>query len=505
MPAPPARRGRKALVIAVASLVGLAGIAAATSFVALSGSSEAITTKLPADTDVVVTAYLDPAASQKVNLFRLTSAFPSLGDEAEVTGRSGDWVDSLLAETGLTHDDLAWVGSQVAVVVDLRADDVPAIAVLLDTTNEADAEVSLRALRDGRLFGGAEWSQEDHDGVPVWAGDDGREQTYMGIVDGTVVITNDAGTFDGIVATANGEAPALADDQDFVDTMAGLPEGRLGMLYVAPADLLAVIERMQGPGVTDLGTAAGVDPNAIRGLGITLSAESDALALDAEVTIDPSKLTPEQLDAYGADDHENTQITMVPADALGFAGLQHLDAGLDAAIAELPSDQRDALDRSGLEPAISSLTGDMALEVSKQVSAPTPAGAILMGTDDETAMNSAMEIVAKTFSQTLSGAPRWATEDHDGVTVTYLAEGDDGTGMSPAYAVFDGSGLIASSRDKAFRIIDTAHGAPSAIEAEQVIAALDDVPGSENLMYLDLEGLVNAVAGRRCDGPRDPG
>ena len=91
VPPPPARRGRKAVVIAVAAAVGLAGVAAAASFVALSGSSETLTTKLPADTDVVVTAYLDPAASQKVNLFRLTSAFPTLGAEPEVTGRAGDW------------------------------------------------------------------------------------------------------------------------------------------------------------------------------------------------------------------------------------------------------------------------------------------------------------------------------------------------------------------------------------------------------------------------------
>ena len=120
MPAPPARRARKAVVIVVASVVGLAGVAAAASFVALSGSSETLTTKLPADTDVVVTAYLDPAASQKVNLFRLTSAFPSLGGESEVTGRAGDRVDAMLETTGLTHDDFDWLGSQVAVAVDVR-------------------------------------------------------------------------------------------------------------------------------------------------------------------------------------------------------------------------------------------------------------------------------------------------------------------------------------------------------------------------------------------------
>ncbi|MGZ8594923.1 MAG: DUF3352 domain-containing protein [Actinomycetota bacterium] len=500
MPAPPARRARKAAVIVVASVVGLAGVAAAASFVALRGSSETLTTKLPADTDVVVTAYLDPAASQKVNLFRLTSAFPSLGGESEVTGRAGDQVDAMLETTGLTHEDFDWVGSQVAVGVDVRTDGEPSVAIMLDTTDEAAAEVSLRALRDGPMFRGTTWTREDHGGVQVWAGDDGREHTYVGIVDGTVVVANDGGTFDGIVATANGDAPSLADDQDFVDTMAGLPEARLGMVYVAPGDLLSLLERMRGPGLSDLGTAAGVDPEAIRGIGVTLAAEPDALALDSEVAIDASKLTPEQLDAYSAEDHENVQLAMVPADALGFVGVQHLDSGLDAALAGLPSDQRAALDQSGLEPAISSLTGDLAFELSMPSGSVTPGGALMIGTDDEDAMAAALEIAAgaispaSMFVMSDMPTPVWKTVDHGGVTVTYLSGDGGGSGLAAAYAVFDGTGVLASSKDEAFRIIDTAHGAPSAMVAEAVTAALDDVAGSEDVLYLDLAGVIDAVA-----------
>jgi len=498
MPPPPARRLRKAVVIGVASLVGLAGVAAAASFMALRGSSETLTTKLPADTDVVVTAYLDPAASQKVNLFRLTSAFPSLGDEATVTGRAGDWVDQMLNAAGLSHTDLDWVGSQVAVAVDVRSDGDPAVAVLVDATNEADADASLTRLRDGPLFTATKWSQEDHGGVRTWVGDDGYQQAYMGIVDGTVVIANDDAIFDGIVATSNGVDPSLADDQSFTDTMKGLPEARLGMLYVAPADLLAQVNRTQGTGVSDLGTAAGLDPAAVRGIGLAVSAEPGALAVDAEVTIDPSKLTPEQLDAYGAPDHENTQLAKVPADALGFLGVQHLDAGLDAALADLPSDQRVALDQSGLEPAIASLTGDIAVEISKQASASAPAGALMIGTGDEQAMATALRVASQTVwgAVVFDSAPpmTWKTVEHDGVTVAYLPGDGSGLGLAPAYAVFDGTGLLASSKEEAFRIIDTAHGAPNAMSSDAASTALADVPDSEQVMYLDLQGIVNAVA-----------
>lgn len=517
MPAPPARptRGRRAAVIAMASIVGLASVSVAASFMALRGSSETLTTKLPAGTDVVATAYLDPAASQKVNLFRLTSAFPSLGDEAQVTGRAGDWVDSVLTATGLSHDDLDWVGSQVAVGVDVRAEGAPAVTLLLDTTDEPASEVSLRVLRDGPLFLATTWSQVDRDGIRVWVGDDGREQTYMAIVDGTVVIANDGGMFDRVVASANGDAPALADDRDFVDTMAGLPEGRLGMVYLAPRDLLDRFDSMGGARASGLGTAAGVDIHAVRGIGITLSAEPDAMAIDVEMTLDPSKLSPEQIAAMSAEDHDNALLSMVPADALGLAGLQHLDSGLDTALADLPSDQRAALDQSGLEPAISALTGDLAAEVSMAQGAGSPSGAVMLGTDDEQAMADALRIAAGALSPAsmfgsgtlvpidgdaapasseLTASPSWKTVDHGGVTVTYLPGDGGGSGIAPAYAVFDGTGLIASSKEEAFRIIDVANGAPNAMDAERVTSALSAVPGSEGVVYLDLAGLVHAVA-----------
>ena len=235
-------------MIAVASVVGLAGIAAATSFIALRGSSETLTTKLPADTDVVVTAYLDPAASQKVNLFRLTSAFPSLGDEATVTGRAGDWVDSMLQATGLRRDDLGWVGSQVAVAVDVRPDGMPAIAMLLDATNEADAEASLRTLRDGPLFGDTKWTQEDHGDVHAWVGDDGYRADLRGHRgrDG-----RDRERRSGVRRHRRDRQRqrAVAGRRPELRGHDGRAAGvRLGMLYVAPGDLLALLDRMEGPG-----------------------------------------------------------------------------------------------------------------------------------------------------------------------------------------------------------------------------------------------------------------
>jgi hypothetical protein len=217
-------------------------------------------------------------------------------------------------------------------------------------------------------------------------------------------------------------------------------------------------------------------------------------------------------------------LRMVPADALGFAGLQHLDSGIDAALTDLPADQRAALDRSGVGSAISSLTGDLAVEVSMPQGTSVPSGAVMLGTDDGSAMAEALQLAA-TFSPasmfgsataTIEGgrstqaaerssAPRWKTVDHDGVTVSYLSGAAGELGVAPAYAAFEGIGLIASSKEEAFRVIDAAHGAPNAMDAERVISALSAVPDSEGLLYADLAAIVQAVGGSAAMDPETRG
>jgi len=90
--APPApRRGLKVAGIALAAVLVLVGAAGAAAFMLLRGSSEAILDKVPASADVVVTANLDPAASQKLNLYSIEHlrVHPVRGPSLfkEVTGR----------------------------------------------------------------------------------------------------------------------------------------------------------------------------------------------------------------------------------------------------------------------------------------------------------------------------------------------------------------------------------------------------------------------------------
>src|SRR3954469_25811754 len=101
-----------ALLVAAAVLVlGVVGAGAA--YFVLRGAPEAVLDKVPSGAGAVVVAHLDPAASQKMNLFRMASKFPDIGTEQELTQNLDGMLDDALSGSGLTHEDLGWVGGEV--------------------------------------------------------------------------------------------------------------------------------------------------------------------------------------------------------------------------------------------------------------------------------------------------------------------------------------------------------------------------------------------------------
>src|SRR4029450_8358615 len=133
---PPPRGGFKGLGIALAAVLIVVGAAGAAAFLMLRGSGEVILDKVPADADVVVTAYLDPAASQKVNLLRMASKFPALGDEAHLRDQLNEALDEGLSNLGMDHEDLAWVGPEVGLYVEVRGPNDVSYAFLVAADDE---------------------------------------------------------------------------------------------------------------------------------------------------------------------------------------------------------------------------------------------------------------------------------------------------------------------------------------------------------------------------------
>jgi hypothetical protein len=86
-PSPSGHRGRRLLVIVAATLIVLGGGVAAAAFYVMRGPNAELLELVPASSEVVVTASLDPSAGQKMNLLALAHRFPALGDDQDLRPR----------------------------------------------------------------------------------------------------------------------------------------------------------------------------------------------------------------------------------------------------------------------------------------------------------------------------------------------------------------------------------------------------------------------------------
>jgi hypothetical protein len=216
----------------------------------LRGSGEQLLDKVPADADVVVTVYLDPSAGQKVNLLRMADAIPSLGSGEEISGQIEDGIDEALSVSGLTHEDLGWVGSQVAISVDLPGSGAtgdPVGTALVAADDESAASSTLTKLREDD-HSASGWRSEDHAGVEVWVGSDGSGEVAYALVDGVVVFTNSVAAVDDVVAASSGQVETLAESADFQGATTDLPEGRLALVYINPRQLASSFEGLSADG-----------------------------------------------------------------------------------------------------------------------------------------------------------------------------------------------------------------------------------------------------------------
>jgi hypothetical protein len=92
-PAPtrePRSRAATVALLAGAAVLILGVIGASAAYFLLRGAPEAVLNKVPSGADFVAVAHLDPAASQKMDLFRMTEKFPDLGSEEQRPRRSMD-------------------------------------------------------------------------------------------------------------------------------------------------------------------------------------------------------------------------------------------------------------------------------------------------------------------------------------------------------------------------------------------------------------------------------
>jgi hypothetical protein len=522
-PAPSTRRGHHLLAVVIATMLVVGGSGAATAFLMFRGASEELLQLVPASSDVVVTAYLDPSAGQKTNLMTLAHRFPALRDDRLLGQEVDDALDEALGDSGLTYQDvLPWLGSQAAVVVDLGPNgDDPTTSVLIASS---DDDAAATAVEEGLRSSLGNEATREHGGVTMHVFGTDPSSTSYAIVGGVVVLSDHEAGLTGVIDASNGTTPAIADDPAFLNTIASLPQARLGLAYVNAAEVID--QAMSVSGLYFATEAApGLDTmRAIEGIGMSLSAEPDGLALDVAVRLDPSKLDPTTRGQLELPAHENAMLQFVPADSFVVATQEGADVSLKQLVDQALSTPGGERIRQRLEvdAALAALTGDVAFEVGPGSGAMPVGGAILIGVSDTSAAQRTLDALAdlvlaaqrrsESFALSESGlskrelrelgvfesAPKaaWRTSTYADTTIRYLdAPSISSGGFLPAYAVVDGVAIIGTSPAAIRKVIDVMNGTESSITTSSTYAqALSRVPTGGSTLYVDAAALISMLA-----------
>jgi hypothetical protein len=530
------RRATTVALVVLAAVVLIAGAAAGAAVFLLRGSSDQLAAKVPADVDVFATAYLDPAASQKMNLFRMMDRFPAIGSDERVEGVVDGAMDEVLRQFGLNHGDVRpWLGSQVAAAVRLNAfAGEPEMVLLIDSDNEAAARAALAKLRTG---GERTWTEAPYQGVQVatGAGSLGSDTIVTAYVDGTVVVANATALVHDVIDVADGADP-LAGSANFVEAIEQLPEGKLGLAYVNTGPLFRTLAGF-GAGQVAGGGLPGANPAALQSFAMSVSAEAEGLQFDSATLIDPAMLTPEQRAAMSPGSAANGLLGWVPNDAYAMLVTAGLRQQLEPLLSNPLLAGDPTLSRLGLtgpDGALADLTGEAALTVTPG-SGKYPTGAFLLGTNDAQSMQRFLDRLsvlaaeglgsaglagvfessgptgedsftadelstslaatdARTLVEAKKVAVRWERATYRGVSISFLRIPQlEEYGIQPAYAVGDGAGILAASPEAIRDVLDARVGenvtsSQNFVDGQKALGGLE-----QSLFFIDVERVSEGV------------
>ncbi len=482
-------RGLRIAVVA-AIVVGLLAVSgAAAAFFMFRGSPEVVLDKIPASADVVVVVHLDPAASQKMNLFRMTEKFPDLGSRDELATKLQRALDESLGDTGLTHEDLAWVGGEAGGFVTIGAGS-PSYAILIASKDDGAASGTLETLRSQSS---ATYHEAEIQGIDAWISED-ADQPTTAIVDHVVVLASDENALRSVIDTFNGGS-AIADDATFTKVMDQLPKDNLGFAYANVGNVVSLLGALPSS-MTGL-PAVPEQLSSLQALGYAVSAEPDGLAIDGVTVNDESKLTQQQRDDLAAGDGPNALLDLVPADAFAVIASGGIGSQLQHAAEQIgqldPSSAREVerWDLLGPRGLLTHLTGETAVQVGPgQGLLPVEATA-LIGVDDADAVHGWLDRhLPKVFGMAHAHLPL-QTEEHNGVTITYT---DPLSGAPPvAWGVADGAVVVGLSAKSVEEAVDLSQGAPSISSDPGFQQATSGLPGTESVVYIDVGSILTTV------------
>ena len=495
-PAPAAKPRRRWLAGGLVALLALGGTAAA-AISLLSGDATPIEMAVPADADLALVVSLDPPAGQKMNLLQLIGRFPSLAERGDLLSEARDRLNESLAEFDLSIGDLTWVGSEVAFIGQIDGTKPPEdpdfgrFALVLATRDETAASDTLQKARESGDQGG--WSARDHEGVEVWIGPDGAYAVDQGFA---IVASNQAAVASVLDVLAE-RAPALGSSEAYEAVEAQLPDQRLGMAFVNIASLFEDIQEQ-------LVAVAGPSPQlqdveAIRGVGMSVSAEPDGFAFDTVVTYDPAKISDEGREQLETRQDANLLLDSIPQDASVVVGQKGYTRGLEQALERLRADTPelallDGYGVTGPGGLLEALSGDVAFEVGPGA----PVGiSLLLATDEESAAQAALDRLVERVDR--GAGVHLILREVGGVAVTVIEVRGP---FQVAYAVTGGKVILSSSLERLQQLLGVTPGSGSIVDDPDYQQATERVPTEDSVFFIDIRAIVEAVRGFIPDAER---
>ncbi|HUF06054.1 MAG TPA: DUF3352 domain-containing protein [Candidatus Binatia bacterium] len=475
------------LVIALVSLIGLTGAAFVGGYLLLFGASiDRAATLAPASTVVYVNVYLQPSTGQQMNLSALIGRLPGFADEASLDEKVDQIVQNLLSGTGIDYRAQVkpWLGDQVAIAGWPGADD-PAEVEAVVIAEVRDPEAAEAFIVELAEEGGASFTGETYRGVELQVGEEGA----YGLVDEMLVIGMSADALRAVVDTSMGD-PSLADEEDFRDTMGGVPADHLASVFIDLAGIAA------STGVQDeLGTFSTASA--------VLVAERDGLRVSGSAPFDPAE-APLTVDGVVLGTEPSNLVDWMPEDTLAEIVVFGVRQGLEnaeTAVGATPEGEEiaDTLDTFRLLAAFGlgiDLDADVLPLLDREVAVAIggfegqlPSGQLLLRPADAAEAAAALGRIEDGLAA--SGADV-SVEDVDGTEVTTMALPEIG---DVSYALVDGVVILAFGPDDVMAAVE-AHATGTALADDESYQRTFAVAGTRagTEVYVDI-GALTALAG----------
>jgi hypothetical protein len=487
--------GLAAVVVAAATAGGIIG------FRLLRGSADSLVGMAPSDTVVYVNVHLDPSAGQKLAVNTLLDKFPSLSGSARDNTING-WIDQALQGTGLNHSDVrSWLGSDISFVVPASAftQGSADAAVLLASTNDTAAQAAVEKLRQGGSGAPAgQWTTSTYNGVTLYQASGGAHDGVYAVANHTLVIGGTPAVVHEVIDTTQGKHARLESSGTYSKSVGEVTGDRIGLVY---ADVGTIAQQA----LKTLGTIGGSQPSldalkAYGGAAVAISAHNDGVSVDGVADFDPSKLTDAERAQATMPPHVNGSVAYMPKSA--YAALAA--TGLKQTVQSLVDQAGSAggifglgmllqqLGLTGPNSIVDHLTGDGGAELAPVSSGSTPGGAVVVGTDSQSAAEQFVGNLVQSVCGGTCDTSQVTRQDDAGVVISSLREVS--SGLAPSWAVDHGWIIVGSSAEQVKAAVDAHRSGTTLSSSPDYQAVMSHVGTSNNGMaYVDIQALLGAI------------